>query len=94
VNRGVVVPDLSAGRCQPGRSALPPGAWAGDGTPAEHRAAAFLCEACSCLAPCREWAVTAMPGLAHFAGVIGGMTRGMLEAERARRRRAESPLRR
>ena len=75
------MPDLSVGLCIGHRAGLP-----ADATPAEAEDARHACAACPALQRCREWAVTSMPGLGSFAGVIAGMSRQQIEAERARRR--------
>lgn len=84
---GPPMPDLSRGLCVPGNSALPPEAWTADATPDQHEAALHACRACPVRQPCAEWAITSMPGLQSFRGVIGGMSgRSQVEAERRRRR--------
>ncbi len=84
-----VPPDLSAGRCAPGNSALSPEAWSADATPAQRWAAVRHCEACPVLAACREHAVTAP--YAPAGGITAGLTKVQLDAER-KRCRESGPL--
>lgn len=83
------MPDLRAGSCLPGRSALPPAAWGEYAGPAQREAAVRICQSCPVLTTCREWALGGMSE-SHFAGVIAAMNLNELRAERARHRRADN----
>src|SRR5262249_54984146 len=89
----MAVPDLSAGRCQPGNHpAEMRGAWTSE-RPLLREAATWYCTACPVLEPCRTWALDGM-AVSTWSGCDTSIGAGMTRAERgAARRPARRPPR-
>lgn len=73
-----LMPDLTAGLCQPGRSPLSPEAWTSL-KPHVRNVAVRVCSQCPVLDACREWAVTLPAG---HSGIVAGMNRKERNAAR------------
>ena len=62
------MPDLRAGNCQPGNSAISARGW--DATdPGEARLAVLACRACPCLSACSTW-LSSLPRGRRPSGVV------------------------